>query len=449
MLGEDAMRFQWYETTKSQSFLSKQADAEAGSAPHTLRLTGTAGPALRGFGGCFNELGYRALGRTDAAHRREILNALFGASGLNLGFCRIPVGANDYAEEWYSCDETDGDFALSSFSIERDRKYLIPYIREAQAVHPDMTFFASPWSPPVWMKRPKAYNYGTIRMEPEVLTAYARYLGRFVQSYGEEGIPIVQLHVQNEPFADQKFPSCVWKPEDLRVFIRDYLGPLFENESIPAEIFLGTLNGPEEMSLQPFGGVRLQNYHKFVDAVLFDDDARRYIRGAGYQWAGRSAVERTHRSFPELELVQTENECGDGRNGWEYAQYMFDLMCRYFHSGVTAYTYWNMVLEPGGESTWGWKQNSMVTVFPDGKTVYNPEFYVMKHFSHFLRPGAVLLETEGHWTGAAAVFRNPDGTKAAVVQNALDRAERMTLEQGSDRFTVTLEPDSLNTFVFR
>lgn len=438
---------QWIETTPAAAFAAKMPTRTA-PGPHTLTLDGQKGQTLRGFGGCFNELGWTALQKACPADRAAVLNALFGPEGLGLSFNRIPIGASDYAAGWYSCDETPGDKALEHFTLARDEEMLIPYIRAAQAVQPDMRFFASPWSPPTWMKQPPVYNYGRLRREPEILDAYARYLQTFVAQYAARGIPIDQLHVQNEPFADQKFPSCLWDAEDFRVFIRDYLGPQLEKAGASTEIFLGTLNGPEEMKLFGYGNVELCNYNRYLDTILFDEAARRYIKGIGYQWAGRAVVERTRESFPELELIQTENECGEGKNSWGYAQYMFGLMRHYFRHGVTAYTYWNMVLASGGESSWGWHQNSLFTVAPDtGRVTANPEFYVMKHFARFVKPGARVLGVAGHWSSAAAAFENPDGSRILVVQNALARPETFTFADGDKPFSAVLAPDSFNAFV--
>ena len=124
-------------------------------------------------------------------------------------------------------------------------------------------------------------------------------------------------------------------------------------------------------------------------------------------------------------------------------------MHRYFHEGVIAYTYWNMVLETGGASTWGWRQNSMVTIDPkNGQVIFNPEFYAMKHFSAFVQPGAVLLKTCGHWNSVTTVFQNPDHSCVVVVQNALDQEMPFTFSGGGKRFTAALPPNSMNTFVF-
>ena len=287
-------------------------------------------------------------------------------------------------------------------------------------------------------------------MEKKVLDAYALYFKKFVDAYKNEGIRIKQVHIQNEPFADQKFPSCLWTGEQYRVFIKDHIGPLFEKENVDTEIWFGTLNGPTQMNFSPIGTIGLNLYDSYVDHVLFDEDARKYIKGVGYQWAGQHVIQRTHESFPELKLMQTENECGDGTNTWEYATYMFNLMRHYFSNGVNSYIYWNMVLEPKGTSTWGWNQNALITIEPDTKKViYNPEFYVMKHFSHFISPDAVRLGTKGHWNGASLAFENPNGEIVLVVSNALDRERKFTFRRNDEEFSVVLERNSFNTIVLK
>ncbi|MBP2631227.1 MAG: O-glycosyl hydrolase [Firmicutes bacterium] len=414
----------------------------------TLELTGEKYQIINGFGGCFNELGGIALSKLKETKRNEVISALFSDDGLKLNFNRLPIGANDYAQDWYSYDETDGDYAMENFSIERDKRYLIPYVKEAQILRSDMKFFASPWSPPTWMKTSKAYNNGRLKMDNEILDAYALYLKKYVDAYKTEGIDINQIHVQNEPFANQKFPSCLWSGEQFRVFIKDYLGPLFEKEHVPAEIWLGTLNGPTLMSFSSTGAITLDSYDEYVDRVLFDKEARKYIKGVGYQWAGQNVIQRTHDSFPELKLMQTESECGDSTNTWEYAQYVFGLMRHYFTNGANNYTFWNMVLEPHGVSTWGWPQNSLITVEPDTNTIiYNPEFYLLKHFSHFISPGATRIGIKGHWNGSALAFENPNGEIVIVVNNAVNSPRTFNFKGQNQEFSVELKPNSFNTFV--
>lgn len=443
----------WVETTRQRSMQAKPlVISESGTSPD-LNSTGIELQSLRGFGGCFNELGWLPLQKLGREDQDQIIRELFSPDELNLTFNRTPVAANDFAAAWYSYDETDGDYELNDFSVKHDERTLIPYIRRAQELQPQMGLFASPWSPPTWMKTPKVYNFGRIVMTPQNLNAYAHYLLRYVKEYEDRGIHIDQLHVQNEVFADQKFPSCLWSSEDMRVFIRDYLGPLFAQEAPDTAIFLGTLNGPEDMKFAPQGMI-LENYNRYVDNILFDEECRKYIAGVGYQWAGQHDIERTHQSWPEMELEQTESECGMGGNTWEYAEYIFSLINRYFRSGATCYAYWNMILGEG-ISTWGWRQNSLFSINTEtGEFVRNPEYYVIRHFSHYIEPGARLIQTQGHFNAMSLAFKNPDGSKVVLAQNALDRAMPFSFsasEEGQTTpsgFQVTLEPRSFNTFHF-
>jgi glucosylceramidase len=390
---------------------------------------------MRGFGGCFNELGWIALAALPRERRDAVLDALFDPRrGCRFTFARLPIGASDYAAGWYSHNETDGDFAMRRFSIARDRLHLIPYIREALRRQPDLTLFASPWSPPTWLKRPPVYNYGTLVWEPRFLRAYALYFVRFVEAYRRESIRIRQVHVQNEPVADQKFPSCLWTGAQLRDFIRDYLGPAFRRRRLDCEIWLGTLNTGD--------------YDGYPNTVLSDPGARRCVAGVGFQWAGKEAIQRTHQSWPAVPLMQTENECGDGRNTWAYATYVFNLLQHYITNGAGAYFYWNMVLEQGGRSTWGWPQNSMVTVDPaTRRATFTPEFYVMKHVAHHVPPRSVRLGLAGDLAGNTLAFETPQRDRVLVTSNPFDTVRPLTIASERGRVTADLPPRSFNTLL--
>lgn len=411
-----------------------------------LEITGEEFQKIDGFGGCFNELGWIAISRLDKEVRDQVLAELFDPNiGCCFNFCRLPIGASDYAAEWYSCDEHDGDYLMEKFSIERDKLHLIPYIKEALKYNSDIQLFASPWSPPTWMKFPKAYNYGTLIWDEKILDAYALYFQKFINAYDSEGIKIDQIHIQNEPGWDHKFPSCLWKGEEFREFIADYLGPLFEKNNVNTEIWLGTMNVPELDKDSQYKG-----YDHYTNLVLSDEKARKFIKGVSFQWEGKHAIQRTCLSWPEMKLMQSENECGDGNNTWEYAHYVFSLLWQYIANGVNSYIYWNMILEPKGRSTWGWNQNSLITVDPKTLNItYNPEFYVIKHFSHFIKKGALRLRTNGHWTGNSLAFKNPDGEIVVVTANALEKCRNITLLINGKSFSVELKPCSFNTFTFK
>ena len=441
-------KIDWRWSNESAQWAAKAPSPSGADA--ALALDGREYQTMHGFGGCFNELGWRALQSLTAADRSAVLKTLFSPAGAGLNFCRLPIGANDYSFDWYSLDETPGDYALEHFSLERDRQALIPYIKEALALNPDLRLFASPWSPPTWMKDPPVYNWGKLIPAPENLRAYANYFVKFIQGYAALGIPIEQVHVQNEPVANQKFPSCMWTGEELRDFIRDYLGPALARSGLDTELWLGTINAPGcDYIRLIFDKWATEDYDYFANTVLSDPEALRYLSGVSYQWGGKIAIQRTFESWwPRLRLMQSENECGFGDNTWEYARYMWTMLKHYISNGAESYLYWNLVLEPMGRSTWGDPQNAMVTVDPAaGAAVCNPDFYVMKHFSAPIRRGAVRLGARGSFAGDSLVFRNPDGSVVLELFNPFDRVFTVGVELEGETYHLPLEPRSVNSIV--
>lgn len=440
------MKFTHYKTTQTNQFL-KQGMENTGHNRVTLQVSESENRVVEGFGSCFNELGMKALNLLNETKRSEILDQLFLPEGdCRFNLCRLPIGASDYAIEWYSHNEHEDDFDMEQFSIEKDQRLLIPYIKEALKRNPDIILTACPWSPPTWMKTQKVCNFGTLRWEDEILKAYALYFVKFVQAYEKEGITIHQVHVQNEVVADQKFPSCRWTGEQLRDFIKNYLGPAFEQHQIKSEIWLGTINAPEPHIewMEDY----TQDFDVYAGLVLRDAEAYKYVSGVGYQWAGKNAIQRSVEAYPEKRFYQTENECGNGKNTWLYAEYVFNLFRHYFVNGANGYMYWNAVLEPKGMSTWGWEQNSMITINPDTKEVtYNPDYYVMKHFSHFVQVGAKRLSTSGVDSVDTVAFKNPDESIIIVISNKNDDSRLSTIEFAGEIFEVELEGHSFNTIV--
>lgn len=183
------MQMKWIATSPIESWREKVPQPMEVSSQ--LTVTEHRRQAIDGFGDCFNEIGWQALQALDEDRRSQVLRDLFDPSmGCGFRLCRVPIGASDFALEWYSHDEYDGDFAMEHFSIERDHRYLIPYLRAALSIQSDLRLFASPWSPPTWMKQPRVYNSGMLRWEPEILGADALFLLRFVQAYQSEGLAI-------------------------------------------------------------------------------------------------------------------------------------------------------------------------------------------------------------------------------------------------------------------
>lgn len=388
---------------------------------------------IRGFGTCFSELGALALGCLEKSEREQVLNELFDEDKCNFNYCRTPIGASDFSVDFFSYNETAGDYEMKNFSVKRDKELLLPLIFEALDRQKDMQMFASPWCPPLWLKTRRAYSNGTFNMTKENLQAYALYFKKYVESYHKLGVPLVHVCPQNEPCSNQRFPSCVWTGKELTEFVGGYLGKALEN--LPVDIVFGTVNGPETDKRMLY-----TRYSDYLGYAMRDDNARKYIKAVAYQWAGKYALLETHDDFPELEIIQSESECGDGENSFEHMLYIFEQMRQYFRMGASAYVYWNIALKDESESTWGWKQNSLVHV-AYGKANFTPEFYLMKHFSHFVKRGAVYLKLKGEYSSASAAFKNPDGSIVLVVANPYEK--EITISFGGKSYT--LLPRSINT----
>ncbi|MBO7419068.1 MAG: glycoside hydrolase family 30 protein [Bacteroidaceae bacterium] len=439
---------------------------------------------VEGFGTCFNELGWTSLNVLTQQEINGILHELFEpGKGANLTMGRMPLGANDFSLDFYSYDETDDDFDLKDFSIDHDRQTLLPFVKSALAINANIKLFASPWSPPQWMKVNHHYacnstaamvkameqrlaqlpdsvrhrmggNSGITGMmsvdnglaidkvvregedafiqDPRYLDAYARYFGKFIDAYRAEGVDFKTVMPQNEFNSDQLFPACVWKPESLANFIGNYLGPEMEKRGV--EVFYGTI---ERANLE------------LSHTILNNPAARKYIKGMGFQWAGKDALPTLHQEYPELACYQTEQECGNGKNDWAGAMHSWELMKHYFMYGVQAYFYWNTSLLEGGVSRWGWSQNSLVTVDKDAKTFrYTPEFYILKHASHYVMPGAKVAEIAGTYDDALS-FVNPDGSVVVLVGNQSDAEQIITLQLNGVNQVVTMAPNTLNTVVLK
>lgn len=392
------------------------------------------GQPLYGWGCCISEICAKAVLELSEDKQKTIFDELFGAENCGFDYCRLSIGANDFAESWYSYDETDGDYALEHFSVVRDEKYIFPAIREAQKRSPELRFFASPWSPPTWMKFPKVCNYGRLVETDENLKAYAQYFRRYLEEYAKRGVNIGQICFQNEFISDQKFPSCLWSPELIEKFLADYL---IDEIGDLAEIWFGTYNGPETDARASY-----TRYYQYVGRVMQNEKCRKHIKGIAFQWAGKFAIPQAAEDYPELDFIHSEGECGNGANSWEYALYSYELYHHYFKNGARANVYWNMALDNDGLSTWGWRQNSLISV-KNGEYRYNPEFYLVKHFAKYVKRGAVMLGTKGDFSSNTTVFENMDGSRVAVIVNPFDFEKTVTIKNVGYK----LKPRSFNTII--
>ena len=425
------------------------------------------GQTIQGFGTCFSELSYRALSKLSPEDYDAVMDDLFSPEG-GMGFtiCRMPIGASDFALKYYSFDDTPGDLAMELFSIDNDKQALIPLIKDALARNPELKVWGSPWCPPSWMKvnghyasRPLRSRMGgpssRKRLELDNLIrdnglsdsqimhegedsfiqddayfqAYALYFKKYIQSYREQGVDVFMVMPQNEFNSDQNFPSCTWTARGITDFLH-YLVPAMKEEGV--EVWFGTMERPNRA---------------LVDTVLTDPLIGKDIKGVAFQWAGKDALPLIHESYPELTMVMSEQQCFNGANSWKDFMDAWGLLKHNLDNGVAIYDYWNLALFDGEVSTWGWQQNSLISVdYETGKYRYNYEFYEMKHVSRYVRPGAVYLGTSGSLEEAMA-FLNTDGSIAILAAEKTGEPRDLTIKAGNRTVKVNLPANSVSTII--
>lgn len=469
-----AQSFEWISSMEGnvwqQSKVKLQTNAK--QAP-LLDIDGSEnGTVFKAWGTCFNELGWDALNMLPRNQQEKILHQLFSPDGdLRFTMGRFSMNANDYARDWYSCDEVPGDFQLKHFNINRDKTTLIPFIKAAQQYNPDLTFWISPWSPPSWMKINHYYsvrsdhNQNTMSplsdvalyenntkkengvfpqqlavndyfiQDPRYLQTYANYFCKFIDAYKEQGIPVSMVMFQNESWSYTNYPGCAWTPEGIIRFNTEYLAPTLEKQHPEVKLYLGTIN---------------TNRFDVIDQILSDPRMPKTIQGIGFQWEGGQILPGLRAKYPEYKYVQTESECGWGAFDWKAAEHTFGLMNHYLGNGCEEYTFWNAILCDGGFSGWGWKQNALIHVDSKaGTATYTPEYYAVKHYSHYVVPGSEILAyiPAKEKKTPVMVISTPQQKQVVIAGNFNDEAKEVTLKLGKRYLNATLQPHSLNTFV--
>lgn len=447
-----------YSTTSSSRWVEKKMDLEKENigVPDIRICSDSLLQKVTGFGGTFNEIGWDALRNLPQKKRDGVLTSLFSESGINFSLGRLPIGASDYSYGYYSYNDVKEDYGMRNFCIDRDRFILIPYVKEALKYRPDLKLWASPWTPPAWMKVNEHYSQkssgiegtdiGHNRLDPQrnvlgnvtgfkmqqgYLQSYAVYFSKYVKAYKDAGVNIGMIMPQNEIAWTPCWPSCTWRPEDLGLFVAQYLGPQFEKDSVETEIWLGTINYPNP---------------DYIRTFLKQKDVTKYVKGIGVQWTGMQALPAIHQEYPSYEYMQTENMCGNSENDWSALEKTWEAVVHCFKNGVSSYMYWNMVLDETCKSWWNWAQNTLVIVDRESQTVrYTDEYYLMKHLSHFVQPGSNLLKTNGNDNVLA--FRTKEGRIVVVVYNPDEKQRNINCQVDNKTVVLKIEGKSINTLL--
>jgi glucosylceramidase len=422
----------WLTTVDGSKLLEREAAEGSGAdrpCEKEIRIDESAVyQRMEGFGASFTDasawLVHEKLG---PEARKSVMRKLFDREeGIGLTLLRQPMGASDYTTKLYSYDdvpEGTEDFALERFTIEHDRAYILPLLREAMALSPKLTVMASPWSPPGWMKTSGRMIGGTLR--PECYGTYARYFTAFLKAYEAEGVPVRYVTVQNEPgYEPKEYPGMIMTAEEQIAFIRDHLGPALGASGLDTRILCYDHNW---------------DITEYAMKVLGDPECSRYVAGTAWHCYGgeHEAMSVVGRAFPDKEIWFTEASGGQWIPPFREA-FLTQMkhIVRSARNGANSVVWWNVALdERNGPSVLS-NSTCRGLVRIDTQTlevVYNLDYYTMGHISKFVEPGARRVESPD-WPDdlETAAFRNPDGSAVLIVTNRLPQEREVRFVRGGD-----------------
>jgi glucosylceramidase len=404
----------------------------------TLYPTATKQEIL-GFGAAMTDATCYLLGQQTESERQAILHDFFAPSEMGFNVCRTCIGSSDYSRNVYSFDESDTpDPELKKFSIDHDKAYILPALRDARKLNPELFLFSSPWSPPGWMKSSGTMLGGAMRKHS--YAPYAEYFRRFLEDYQAEGVRIDAVTVQNEADADQdgRMPACLWGQEYEIEFVKSHLGPVLRKAGFKTKIW-----------------VLDHNYNLWGRAMdeLSDSAAYEYIDGiAWHGYAGKPAdMTRVHDAFPQKNAYWTEGgpdvNAPDYQTDYTKWAETFNEVLNNWARSITA---WNLVLDEKG--------NPNIGPFPCGGviTVENAthevtrsgQYWAFAHFSKHLKRGAKVIQTSSKAQADGPVShlaaRNPDGSYVAILTNS-GPEKKVQLVIGSKTLECTLPTNSVHT----
>jgi glucosylceramidase len=329
---------------------------------------------------------------------------------MGLNVCRTCIGSADSAATVYSYDEGDVDPDLTRFSIEHDREYILPILREARGVNPDLFLFSSPWSPPGWMKSNGSMLGGCMRHT--YMPSYANYFLKFLRAYEAEGVVVQAVTVQNEVDTDEdgSMPACAW-PQDYEAdFVTMHLGPLFERSGVRTKIWI--IDHSYNLWGRAMGELETPDMLKFTNAIAWH----------GYE-GQPEWINRVQDAFPGVEMYWTEGgpdyTAPGYLNEWSAWGETFTTILRNCCRSITT---WNFATNEhgrpyvgaGGSGVGG----AMIINSVTKKISYSGMFWALGHFSRFVQRGARRIDSQSTAkTLSHCSLENPDGSLVAVLTN--------------------------------
>ncbi|MEO6813950.1 MAG: glycoside hydrolase family 30 beta sandwich domain-containing protein [Ginsengibacter sp.] len=405
---------------------------------------------MLGIGGALTDAAAETFFKLPKDKQQEILTAYYSKDkGIGYTLARTNIGSCDFSSDSYTYIQ-EGDSALKTFNIGYDKQFKIPFIKDAiAAAGGTLTLFATPWSPPAFMKTNNDLLHGG-KLKPEYYHSWAMYYTKFIKAYKAEGIPIYGISIQNEPMATQKWESCIYTAEEERDFLKNNLGPVMKKEGLGDKKIIGWDHNRDLI-------------YQRASTLLNDPESAKYLWGIGFHWyetwaGGKPMYDNVglvHEAFPDKNLLFTEasNELFDINkiNEWRLAERYGESMIHDFNNGTVGWIDWNILLDQhGGPNHVG--NFCFAAIHGNthtGELMFTNSYYYIGQFSKFIHPGAKrIISSPSRSPLQTTAFKNEDGTIATVVLNEGDTKINYFLWINGKAAEVTSLPHSIQTLVF-
>ena len=465
-----------YETSKSGNQLTEITDFKNTTSKNTDTVsldTTKKFQKITGFGGSFTESSAYLLNKLSKKNRDTIIKAYFGKEGANYSLTRTHMNSCDFSLSQYSYSPVADDVNLEHFSIKDDMDDLIPMIKDAMMASEDgFKIFASPWTAAPWMKDNNEWVGG--KLLPKYYDTWALFFSKYLDAYRNQGIDIWGFTVENEPHGNgNNWESMHYTPDEMTNFVMNHLGPKLEADGYGDKIILGYD--------QNRAGLK-----EWVDSMYENDETSKYFDGTAIHWYESTYkifaddLQYAHHKAPNKLLIETEG-CVDSQVpawkddnwywskestdwGWDWApaedkylhpkyapvnRYARDIIgC--LNNWVDGWVDWNMVLDRQGGPNWfeNWCAAPII-VDPDTDEVYfTPLYYVMTHFSKYIRPGAEVIGVKNNNKELQiTAAQNPDGTIAVIVFNEGETEQNFNLTLNKKSIDIHINDQALQTII--
>ena len=403
-----------------------------------------------GIGGALTDAAAETFAKLPANKQQELLLAYYDKEkGIGYSLARTNIHSCDFSSDSYTYI-AEGDTDLKTFSIDHDKQFKIPFIKKVMAAAGGkLTLFASPWSPPAFMKTNNDILHGG-KLKKEFYQPWANYFTKFIKAYEAAGIPIWGITIQNEPMATQSWESCIFTGEEERDFLKFNLGPTMQQAGLGNKKIIGWDHNRDLI-------------YQRASTLLNDKDAAKYLWGIGFHWyepwsGGEpmfNNLKLVKETFPSTNLLFTEG-CADSfdsskYNNWKMGEKYGINMISDFNNGSVGFTDWNILLdETGGPNHVG--NFCFAPIHADtkkGQLIFTNEYYYIGHFSKFIKPGAKrIISSASRSNLLTTAFKNPDGTVAVIVLNQSNEAVNYLLWINGQAAEVLALPHSISTLIF-